>query len=82
MQSQSICIPTFLLGSPGGAVLKNLPANVGAAGATGSISGWENPLEEEMATCFTILAWKITWTEELGEITVQGVAKSQTQLND
>jgi hypothetical protein len=39
MQSQSICIPTFLLGSPGGAVLKNLPANVGAAGDMSSIPG-------------------------------------------
>ena len=27
---------------------------------------WEDPLEEEMATCFSILAWKIPWTEEPG----------------
>ena len=26
--------------------------------------GWEDPLEEEMATHSTILAWKIPWTEE------------------
>ena len=26
--------------------------------------GWENPLEKEMATCSSILAWKIPWTEE------------------
>ena len=26
---------------------------------------WEEPLEEEMATHFSILAWKISWTEEL-----------------
>ena len=26
----------------------------------------EDPLEEEMATCFSILAWKIPWTEESG----------------
>ena len=26
--------------------------------------GWENPLELEMATCSSILAWKIPWTEE------------------
>ena len=24
--------------------------------------GWENPLEKEMATCSSILAWKIPWT--------------------
>ena len=28
--------------------------------------GWEDPLEKEMATHFTILAWKIPWMEELG----------------
>ena len=26
--------------------------------------GWEVPLEEEMATHCSILAWKIPWTEE------------------
>ena len=28
--------------------------------------GWEDPLEKEMATYSSILAWKIPWTEELG----------------
>ena len=28
--------------------------------------GQEDPLEEEMATCSSILAWKIPWTEETG----------------
>ena len=28
--------------------------------------GQEDPLEEEMATHTSILAWKIPWTEELG----------------
>ena len=26
--------------------------------------GWEDPLEKEMATCSSILAWRIPWTEE------------------
>ena len=26
--------------------------------------GWEDPLEEGMATCPSILAWRIPWTEE------------------
>ena len=26
--------------------------------------GWEDPLEEKVATYFSILAWKIPWTEE------------------
>ena len=28
--------------------------------------GVEDPLEKEMATCSSILAWKIPWTEEPG----------------
>ena len=28
--------------------------------------GWEDPLEKEMATHSSILAWKISWTEEPG----------------
>ena len=30
--------------------------------------GWEDPLEEEMATHSSILAWKIPWTEEPGKL--------------
>ena len=28
--------------------------------------GWEDPLEKEMATHSSILAWEISWTEEPG----------------
>ena len=30
--------------------------------------GWEDPLEEGMATHSSILAWRIPWTEELGRL--------------
>ena len=30
--------------------------------------GWEDLLEKEMATHFTIFAWKIPWTEEPGRL--------------
>ena len=30
----------------------------------GQSLGWEDPLEEEMATCSRILAWEILWTEK------------------
>ena len=30
--------------------------------------GWEDPLEKEMATHSSILAWRIPWKEELGEL--------------
>ena len=46
---------------PGGSVVKNMPANAGDAG---SIPGWEDYLEKEMATHSSILAWEIPRTEE------------------
>ena len=30
--------------------------------------GWEDPLEEEMATRSSILPWEIPWTEEPGGV--------------
>ena len=35
-------------------------------GDTSSIPNWEDPLEKEMATHSSILAWRIPWTEEPG----------------
>ena len=37
--------------------------------------GWENPLEEEMATHSSILAWKIPWTEEHGGLQSMGLQR-------
>ena len=42
--------------------------------------GQEDPLEEGLATHFSILVWKIPWTEEPGWATVHRVTKSQTLL--
>ena len=39
------------------------------------------PLEEEMATHSSILAWKIPWKEEPGGLQSIGLQKSQTQLS-
>ena len=45
--------------------------------------GWEDPLEKEMATHSSILAWKIPWMEEPGKLqSVRGVAKNQTRLSN
>ena len=41
--------------------------------------GWEDPLEEGMATHSTILAWKIPWTEKPGRLQSVG-SQSQIQL--
>ena len=34
--------------------------------------GWEDPLEKEMATHASTLAWKIPWTEEPGRLQSMG----------
>ena len=68
-------------GVPCGSVVKNPPA---MPQKTQVLSpGGEDPLEEEMAMHSSILAWRISWTEEPGELhTVHGVSKSGTPLND
>ena len=38
----------------------------------------ENPLEEEMATHISILAWEIPWTEEPGGLQSMGCKESDT----
>ena len=45
-------------------VVKNMPANVADLRNAGLIHGSGNPLEEGMAMHFSILAWRIPWTEE------------------
>ena len=40
--------------------------------------GWEDTLEEEMATHASIFAWEIPWTEELGGLQSVESQKSQT----
>ena len=44
--------------------------------------GWEDPLEKEMTTHSSILAWRIPWTEEPGGLQSVGVAKSRIRLSD
>ena len=50
-------------------MVKNLPA-VQETQVTSL--GWEDPLEKEMATHSSIIAWKISWTEEPGELQSMG----------
>ena len=44
--------------------------------------GQEDPLEKEMATHSSILAWKILWMEEPCRLQVHRVAQSRTRLSD
>ena len=48
------------------------------AGDTGLILGWEDPLEKEMATHSSILAWEIPWTEEPGGLQSMESKESDT----
>ena len=43
-----------------------------------SLSG-EDPLEDEMATCSSILAWKIPWREEPGRLRSMGKKRKRPQ---
>ena len=53
--------------------VKNLPA---VQEIWAQSLGWEDPLEEEMATSSSILAWRISWTEEPGRLyVVHGVTR-------
>ena len=40
--------------------------------------GWEDPLEKEMATHSSILAWRIPWTKEPGRLPSMGSKESDT----
>ena len=46
-------------------MVKNPPAK--NAGDMGLIAGQEDPLEKEMATHSSFLAWEIPWTESLAD---------------
>ena len=73
-------------GFPGGAVVKNLPANAGDARDVGLIPGsrrspgLEDPLEEEMATHYSLLTWITPWTGAW-QARSHGVSKNRTWLS-
>ena len=47
-------------------VVKNSPAKVGDITYMVPSLDWEDPLEEVMPTHSSVLAWRISWTEEPG----------------
>ena len=51
-------------------VVKNPPANAGDARDVGSVPELE--MEEEMTTHSSILAWKLSWTEQPGGLLSMG----------
>ena len=60
-----------------GSLVAHLVKNLPAVWETWVRSlGWEDPLEEEMATHSSILAWRIPWTEEPGRLQSMGSQES------
>ena len=70
--------PVFL-GFPGGLDGKESAFNTGDLD---SIPGWEDPLEEDMATHSSILAWRIPMDRGAWQAIVFRVAKNQIRLSD
>ena len=66
------------MGFPGGTDGKESARN---AGNQFRSLGQEDPLEERMATCSSVLAWRTPWTEE-PDWPVCGVAENRTRLSD
>ena len=62
-------------GFPGGSVVKN-PSAVQEMGVRSL--GQEDPLEKDMATHSSILAWEIPRTQEPGRLQSMGLQKSRT----
>ena len=63
------------LASHAAQVVKFLPANAGDIRDKVRSLGWEDPLEEEMATHSNIFAWEIPWTEEPGGLQSMGLQR-------
>ena len=66
-------------GFPAVSVIKNPPAH---AQTRVRFLGLEDPVEKEMATPSSILAWEIPWTEEPGRLQSMGSRRDWTQLSD
>ena len=65
-------------GFPGGSVGKNLPDEREPWVPS---PGGEDPLEEEVATRSSVLAWESPWTEEPGGLQPMGFTKGHTRLS-
>ena len=75
-----ICLSLIISeGFPHGSVVKNPPAMQKTLVRS---LGWEDPLEKEMVTHSSNLAWEIPWMETPGRLQSVGLQKSRTQLSD
>ena len=70
-----LAIPTPNQGLPRWLRVKNPPAVLEMQKTWVQSLGWENLLEESMATHSRILAWRTPWTEEPGELKSMGLQR-------
>ena len=56
-------------------MVKNPPTNAGDTETQVRSLGREDPLEKEMATHFSILAWRTLWTEGPGRLQSMGLKR-------
>ena len=65
------------MGFPGSSEGKETACNAG--NQVGAL-GWEGPLEKRMATYSSILAWRISWTEEPDRLQSMGLQRVRQDL--
>ena len=63
-------------------MVNNLPAVQETPQMQVQSLGWEDPLEKEVATHSSILAWNIPWTEEPGGLQSMGLQRVGTILSN
>ena len=73
--SDLVVVVVYVWGFPRSSIGKNLPA---IQETQVRFLGWEDPLEKEMATHTSTLAWRIPWTEEPGRLLSLGLQESHT----
>ena len=83
--NKTTCNKQISLPAPWSPVSKETTCNRGDLASIPGVNSIEDPLEKEMATLSSILAWEILWTEESGRL--QSIArgrgcKRQTRLSN
>ena len=72
---------SYLIASLVAQWFKTPPAMQEMQGTRVQSLGREDPLEKEMATHYSIVAWRILWSEEPGGLQSTGLQKSRTRLS-
>ena len=59
-----VILDYMMMGFPGGSVVQKLPEMQELQETWVQSLGWQDPLEEGLATHSSILAWRVPWAEE------------------